>query len=74
MRKDSFGEYSDEKDLEEDKKKNNKSNKENKNHKELNIINNNEKPLLDFETAKSPILCTKRDLIIKNFGYFCFIN
>ena len=72
LRKDSFGEYSDEKDLEEDKKKNNKSNKENKNHKELNIINNNEKPLLDFETAKCPILCTKRDLILKNFGYFYY--
>ena len=72
LRKDSFGEYSDEKELEEDKSKNNKNSKENKNHKELNVINNNEKPLLDFETAKCPILCTKRDLIIKNFGYFYY--
>ena len=29
-------------------------------------------PSLDFENANHPILCTKRDLILKNFGYFYY--
>ena len=69
-RKDSFGYYSDDKDIDEKKNKSNKNKKENKSNKELIMINNNEKPSLDFESVKCPILCTKRDLILKNFGYF----
>ena len=71
-RKDSFGYYSDDKDIDEKKNKSNKNKKENKSNKELILINNNEKPSLDFESVKCPILCTKRDLILKNFGYFYY--
>ena len=72
-RKDSFGEYSvDEIELEDEKnkQKNTKTNiKENKDQK---IIDKYKINSLDFEDIKYPILCTKRDIILKNFGYFYY--
>ena len=79
-RKDSFGYYNDEKEEISDlnnigeyirtnsiKEKN--KDIENKNRKKYNIIDSD---LLDFENANNPILCTKRDLVLKNFGYIYY--
>mgnify|MGYP002623512048 CR=1 FL=1 len=70
VRKDSFNiYYEDKKELENLNKKSNKNiNNENKNQKKyINEIN-----YLDFENANYPILCTKRDLILKKFGIFFY--
>ena len=40
------------------------------NHKKVH--NKNPFNTFDFETCKYPILCTKRDLILKKFGYFYY--
>ena len=75
IRKDSYGEYSDDNEVEKEINKILKNNKEKKVNKESKVVNNNnnisEKFSLDFE-AQNPILCTKRDLILKNFGYFYY--
>ena len=71
IRKDSYGEYSDDNEIEKEINKMIKNNKDKKVNKEFKAVNNNEKHSLDFE-AKNPILCTKRDLILKNFGYFYY--
>ena len=71
IRKDSFGEYS----FETDKKEINKKNKNNTNNRKNNDNKNKDKlnsDLLYFENSKNPILCTKRDIILKNFGYFYY--
>ena len=71
IRKNSYGEYSDDNEVEKEINKIIKNNKEIKINKESKVVNNSEKPSLDFE-AQNPILCTKRDLILKNFGYFYY--
>ena len=68
-RRDSFGDYNSEKELIEEKTKINKTKDNIKNKKKIKF-NNKENIYLDFEVVKYPILCTKRDLIMKKFGYF----
>ena len=71
LRKSSFWFYGIENDLDEEKIKT--PNNKDKNNKETKyIINKETKHSLDFESSKFPILCTKRDLILKNFGYFYY--
>ena len=70
VRKDSFNLYYEDKILLDNlNKMNNKNiNNENKNQKKtINEIN-----YIDFENAKNPILCTKRDLVLKKFGLFYY--
>ena len=70
VRKDSYNLYYEDKILLDNlfKKNNINNNNENKNQKiSMNEINN-----IDFENAKYPILCTKRDLILKKFGVFFY--
>lgn len=69
VRKDSFNlYYEDKKLLDSLSKKNKNINNENRNQNIfLDEINN-----IDFENAKDPILCTKRDLILKKFGLFYY--
>ena len=69
IRKDSFGEYSFENDLKETKKKSISDNSKNNDNKNLS---KSKAELLYFEDSKYPILCTKRDLILKTFGYFYY--
>ena len=75
-RKKSFGHYNDE--ISEIKNSNNKKVSEKNNINELKEENKkakknpNEFYSLDFENANNPILCTKRDLILKKFGYFYY--
>ena len=72
-RKDSFGEYSDDNEiLKEEKNKRIKINEEIKKEKTEKIMDENRVNPLDFEDSKYPILCTKRDLVLKNFGYFYY--
>ena len=71
-RKDSFVDYNEEKEIPEEKHNINKTKGDNKNINEQKNINNDEMNSLDFENAKYPILCTKRDIILKNFGYFYY--
>ena len=74
VRKDSFGLYN------EDKTQNDNLNNSNDKTDDINNkqeMNKNEKIVndfikLDFENANNPILCTKRDLILKKFGYYCY--
>ena len=68
-RKESFCDYGDDEDIlyEVNKKQINNSNKEDTKNEKGYKINS-----LDFEEAKYPILCTKRDLILKDFGYFYY--
>ena len=73
QRKDSFGEYNEENDLVDGKNVMNKHKEESKSNLELPKINiNKENYPLDFENTKRPILCTKRDIILKNFGFFYY--
>ena len=72
VRKDSYNLYYDDiTEIDNSNKKSNKNiiiNNENKNqYKSRNEIAN-----IDFENAKNPILCTKRDLILKKFGVFYY--
>ena len=72
IRKDSYDEYGDQKGVEEETNKNIKEPKLNININNNNVSKIDENEELDFENAKYPILCTKRDLILKNFGYFYY--
>ena len=71
-RKDSFGEYNEENIIMEEKVRTNIINEDTKNNNNKKNIENYDESSLDFESAKYPILCTKRDLILKKFGYFYY--
>ena len=72
IRKDSYGDYGIDNESEEGKIKEIKTSKEVTINKKIFNIDNKEKTSLDFENAKYPLLCTKKDLILKTFGYFYY--
>ena len=66
-RKDSYGDYNNEKELIKARTMINEIKFGVKNEKKIIIKNSKENISLDFEEVKYPILCTKRDLIMKKF-------
>ena len=71
-RKDSYGDYNNEKELTKARTMINEIKFGVKNEKKIIIKNSKKNISLDFEEVKYPILCTKRDLIMKKFGYFYY--
>ena len=74
VRKDSFGQYNEDKTQVENLNNSNDKHDDINNNKEMKKIIkiSNDYILLDFENANSPILCTKRDLILKKFGFYYY--
>ena len=74
VRKDSFGFYNEDKTQNENVNNSNDKIDDINNKQEMNKKNiiDNDFIKLDFEDANNPILCTKRDLILKKFGYYYY--
>jgi len=74
VRKGSFGLYNEDKTETENLNNSNDKTGDINNKQEMNKKNkiDNDFIMLDFENANIPILCTKRDLILKKFGYYYY--